>query len=655
MASIPLLCNICQKQRKFSDLSHLLTHVGSKGHLSHYFKLQVRSRQDPAARDQLAAYDQWYEKYEVERLLSERLTLKESKKVNARRGSGKRLDPVTTKHEVTELPSTQQGGTYTVDDLLDPQLSHQRAKSGRAGFANTLQPTTEAASKHRTHVPRMHIWPTARERAYEMAKQSDAQSLLSLESEIGTVSDRESGYSTPSTTNRTSSYYPDPSTAPTLHGASFFESRPGVNTRTVEDDDFGCPRFDDVGFIDVDGENSKLKGILWPGMDIFDSATPEMRRKRNQKKDGSVLAQMMINAAEVEPTELIFTPEGHLKKQRAISGMVESSSPVKDSPKPKRRRSNSKKSVLTEISGNNPRITKNNRGAKPGLARRGPWEMESETSSRRALANLDESSTTWTQGDGRRYLPTEDEDAEWRLTLGDIGRKKKTGFKIFADTEQTGRAEEVIAPVSQGPPQSYQQPSYYGYNSQDYGHVHGLSLLNSEFNLPSVNVPTHTTAPAVPQDQKSVPAYYAPTQYRVWGKDDKENKEPMANRSGRMEQQIILPSVDKHHSQQYISVDGAHPAHFHHGLPRHMDYGAIGGPEVYGGFQNPLTYNFQPLHAQQNTNQHTSSFQFKVYSSPRRRMDQVCGSESSHRVHHTGTDTFGLDMDEQNLFGDMTD
>ncbi|KAK2861258.1 hypothetical protein FQN49_004380, partial [Arthroderma sp. PD_2] len=39
-------------------------------------------------------------------------------------------------------------------------------------------------------------------------------------------------------------------------------------------------------------EASRLKGIFWPGMDIFDSATEEMRRKRNQKKDGSILKQM---------------------------------------------------------------------------------------------------------------------------------------------------------------------------------------------------------------------------------------------------------------------------------------------------------------------------------------------------------------------------
>lgn len=84
-------------------------------------------------------------------------------------------------------------------------------------------------------------------------------------------------------------------------------------------------------------ECTKLKGVYWPGMDIFDSATPEMRRKRNQKKDSSVVEQLELNSQEVEATELIFTPQGSFKKQRRISSSVyddEESSPMRgESPK----------------------------------------------------------------------------------------------------------------------------------------------------------------------------------------------------------------------------------------------------------------------------------------------------------------------------------
>jgi hypothetical protein len=41
-------------------------------------------------------------------------------------------------------------------------------------------------------------------------------------------------------------------------------------------------------------------------MDIFDSATPETRRKRNQKKTTSVILQLQATSEIVTPTELIF-------------------------------------------------------------------------------------------------------------------------------------------------------------------------------------------------------------------------------------------------------------------------------------------------------------------------------------------------------------
>lgn len=66
-------------------------------------------------------------------------------------------------------------------------------------------------------------------------------------------------------------------------------------------------------------ESTKLKGVYWPGMDLFDSATPEMRRKRNQKKDSSVVEQLELNSQDVEATEIIFTPRGSFKRQRRIS------------------------------------------------------------------------------------------------------------------------------------------------------------------------------------------------------------------------------------------------------------------------------------------------------------------------------------------------
>lgn len=85
MASIPLLCSVCPKEPEFSDISHLLTHVASKGHLHQYHKAQIRGRQDATIRGTLATYDRWYERHKIEKLLSERMIAKETKDTSSRK------------------------------------------------------------------------------------------------------------------------------------------------------------------------------------------------------------------------------------------------------------------------------------------------------------------------------------------------------------------------------------------------------------------------------------------------------------------------------------------------------------------------------------------------------------------------------------------
>ncbi len=66
-------------------------------------------------------------------------------------------------------------------------------------------------------------------------------------------------------------------------------------------------------------------------MDLFDSATAEMKKLRNQKKDGTALQQMKLSSAEIEPTEWIFNADGELRRTRDIFDESTESSPVSDS------------------------------------------------------------------------------------------------------------------------------------------------------------------------------------------------------------------------------------------------------------------------------------------------------------------------------------
>lgn len=98
-------------------------------------------------------------------------------------------------------------------------------------------------------------------------------------------------------------------------------------------------------------EAARLKGTLWPGMDIFDAAPPEARRRRNQKKQTSVVDRLKSYSAEVEPNEMIWTPAGSLWKERPITGQVDfESSPYKldstsSDPPSRRKKSNPTKRV----------------------------------------------------------------------------------------------------------------------------------------------------------------------------------------------------------------------------------------------------------------------------------------------------------------------
>lgn len=116
------------------------------------------------------------------------------------------------------------------------------------------------------------------------------------------------------------------------------EEHPRVNTPYFEGLDTGnVDEVEEIENADEKPDMTKLKGVIWPGMDLFDAASPEARRMRNQKKGSSVLAAMQANSQLVEPTEMIYFPSWELKKERFISGDVESSPPAVEIPRKKKK------------------------------------------------------------------------------------------------------------------------------------------------------------------------------------------------------------------------------------------------------------------------------------------------------------------------------
>ena len=303
-SNLPLHCNICPKKPNFSDVSHLLTHIASKGHLSHYYKVKVRSSTDQAAKDQIDVYDDWYARWNVEELMSQRMHHKDKKRSRAR-GQGNIRHSDVPAHLLMSEGSTarvpkkvaKQRRT-AVDPLLGGGFNAHMPFEGDGDLvASSFYPQVELPLPAKMNRPKLHLWSTQRPSSYS-AILVDFSSSPPIFPTNNSSSNRTAGQG---------------------HSASLAAAH-NLDGGIDEEDE------------EVIAEAAKLKGVLWPGMDLFDSATPEMKKKRNQRKDVSVVEQLEQNSQVVEPTEMIFYQTGGLKKQRKISGRVESSTSPTESP-----------------------------------------------------------------------------------------------------------------------------------------------------------------------------------------------------------------------------------------------------------------------------------------------------------------------------------
>ncbi|KAL0938695.1 uncharacterized protein CTRU02_205305 [Colletotrichum truncatum] len=242
--SIPLLCCVCPSHPRFSDVSHLLTHLSSKGHLHTLNTTRLSSLADLSAAETIATYDKWYAQNNLHQMLAERLLAAKDGKEKGRRVS------------------------------LVLSQSQKRKK--------TLLSRTNAGTDGG------HSWTSSR-----------------------------------------------------------VKNEPGLQHQqaiTFYGDSSRSPAMDSLGNIQDWAEDGadfvRLKGIIWPGMSLFDSATPEQKKKRNQRKDASVLQQMMLDSQSVTSTELVSNLRFEVERTRDVydAPSVEGS-PLAKKPRGRKRRS----------------------------------------------------------------------------------------------------------------------------------------------------------------------------------------------------------------------------------------------------------------------------------------------------------------------------
>ncbi|KAH7364084.1 hypothetical protein BKA65DRAFT_572239 [Rhexocercosporidium sp. MPI-PUGE-AT-0058] len=541
-SDIDLQCILCPKDPKFSDISHLLTHISSKSHLAHRFKLEIRAQSEAECRDKLDQFAFWYTQNKLDTLLSERLAAKDNKKAKKARVS-------------------------------DASATSSVPKKGKKAKSAPAKEVLAQTPVFRAPVPRMQAWQSA----------DGSEAALTDDWEPNPV------YATPTTRRQVPNF-----TRPETPASSKVD--PNLTTPVkldLEDADYTESMKPGEKLTD----SAKLKGIIWPGMDLFDSATPEMKRMRNQRKDRTVLEDMIATSLACEPAEVSFHANGDFRGSRDIFGPLSAeSSPIRSIPSPKKRKPRQTAKALSSLSTNAPRM-RATRGKKAVATTVSPQKRQMNSMQAppnhyfgnapvlNPLANLD-----------RRYIPSAEEDEEFRLTVGDM--TKKRGFSIFQD----------ILEVSPGRTETPLEDHRFEFFSS-----HGLPTFpNGSMNS------NHTLASPTP-----VPR---PTTYRTSGKEN-----------GQLEIQTYHPN------RRALSDSQVYPPHsyhegstnplFNHGYAR--SYGYAGGPYSYTGYGD----NRSP-------NSFGSSFlnDYNKQPNPMTNMDQQQGhGMGPHPGNNTsGNNNFGI-------------
>lgn len=640
MASIPLLCNICPKQPDFSDISHLLTHVGSKGHLSHYFKTQVRSRQDPTVRQQLDTYDKWYVKHQIEKLLSQRMALKESKDIKAKPKVVAKRTPTgvasSTSKKSTKAAFTSRKATLELkaETVIDPQLSQlpflpEHIPLEKEIFAVRDQPPYDLASKHRAYVPPMQrhlsLSPAPHD-VREAPAQPEALGVENINRENNVDDDDDDGDSIQS---RIETSYPDPTMLSSHSPILLSDSSPRHITKDPcslqlgkGSDESMCAARQAYPI-----QSPKLKGIQYPGMDMFDSASLEAQRKRNQKKTTSIIEQMEQSSASVEPLERIYWPEGGLKKQRIITGMVESSPIKDDSPVTKRRRSAGGRVVLGSLSTNKPRDSKRPKARKQPNRIANSCDADLGDLSKRALAMLEFPSIE--QGETNTMFETlEGADVPWRHHAEDRGHTFSHEFVIFNDDlEEYSTQPHDYEPMASEYPAVSSAYSSSKFINPSSSSSHDLGITFSPDQSFSSHLVPYAESMSRTKDPKD--RHRPPVTSCSISMASKENIEPILDPRGQIEnQETRIPP--KRSTQRYFSTHGSRSPEYFDFLPPHMDFGGLTESRLYGSCPNPLNASFhlQPSQIQryQNSDVHAAT---TTATKPQRRRH----APDSWRIH----------------------
>ncbi|KXS94719.1 hypothetical protein AC578_3849 [Pseudocercospora eumusae] len=364
-ADIPLHCNVCPKKPDFSDVSHLLTHIQSKGHLSAQYKVSVKANHDAEAKQLMEDYNEWYQKYNLDDLMHERLSQKEKKSRSgngaARRSSAAKSNSARSTPSASNNAARRQSRLRTQQHLLDPQLNRRLvtdplSRSVTPGNGFIYNPT----NFQNFAAPPLQNWAFG---SVHDSPLSNSIKQESVDSDYYDEDDEDEDYDimAPVTRARRVPY-------------------PKVKRSSMSGSIASYIKEEDVE--EENNANIAPKGIQWPGMLQFDSATPEQKRRRNQKKHASVLIGLQRASERIAPVEMVFDKDGALRKERDVNlplsddDLISGESAPEDdgaSKRPRKKKSATTRAALRNKDANSGRITRGRANAGYGRTFNDPY------------------------------------------------------------------------------------------------------------------------------------------------------------------------------------------------------------------------------------------------------------------------------------------
>jgi hypothetical protein len=169
-------------------------------------------------------------------------------------------------------------------------------------------------------------------------------------------------------------------------------------------------------------------------MAMFDAATPQEARRRNQKKDASVVKRMERLSYMVVPNEVTFSAQWSFKKSRHIDdlddaiSLIEGESPLMLKPKPKPR---GRKKALASLSTNASRPSKRRAKVSP-TPRRG--RQPRRAGSKPSIARIPSSANPMSLSDP--FTPADDDGGDdFKYGVANIRpNKARAEFTVYEET-----------------------------------------------------------------------------------------------------------------------------------------------------------------------------------------------------------------------------